>query len=207
MTLSILQTLDEFQGSIQKNNRNITAAYQVDATGNYIFDENIRVIITEASFLKIFIAWERFLEQSFIKYLTGKKSLSNNKLNSCVKRIDMNRASEIIKGTNKYIDWSNPDIILRLAKLYFGIINPYSDNLNPIKTDIFDLRTIRNAAAHLSITTSKSFDALASRILKENKTNVNVADFVLTLVPETTDTVIDYYISMLDITSENIANA
>ncbi len=205
--MSILQTLDEFQGSIQKNNRNITAAYQVDATGNYIFDENIRVIITEASFLKIFIAWERFLEQSFIKYLTGKKSLSNNKLNSCVKRIDMNRASEIIKGTNKYIDWSNPDIILRLAKLYFGIINPYSDNLNPIKTDIFDLRTIRNAAAHLSITTSKSFDALASRILKENKTNVNVADFVLTLVPETTDTVIDYYISMLDITSENIANA
>ena len=31
-------------------------------------------------------------------------------------RIDMDRALEIIKGTNKYIDWSNPDIVLRLAK-------------------------------------------------------------------------------------------
>ncbi|MBU1059079.1 MAG: hypothetical protein KJ804_12270 [Proteobacteria bacterium] len=205
--MSLLQTLTEFRNSVQENNLNFTSAYQVNIAGDYIFDKNIRVLITEASFLKIFISWERFLEQSFTKYLTGKKSITNNRLSSCIKRIDMNRASEIVKGTNKYIDWSNPDIILRLSKLYFGITNPYTDNLNPIKIDLFDLRTIRNAAAHLSTTTSKSFDSLASRILKENKSSVNVADFVLTMIPDTTDTVIDYYINVLDITAENIANA
>lgn len=205
--MSLLQSLNEYRNSVQESSDNITAAFQVNAVGDYIFESNIRVLITEASFLKIFISWERFLEQSFIKYLTGKKSISNNKINSCVKRIDMNRAADIIKGTNKYIDWSNPDIILRLAKLYFGMSNPYSDHLNPIKTDLFDLRTIRNAAAHLSTTTNTSFDSLASRVLKENKSGVNVADFILSLVPETTDTVIDYYSNILDITSENIANA
>lgn len=203
----MLQSLNEYRNSIQICGDNITSAYQTNSVGDYLFDTNIRVLITEASFLKMFISWERFLEQSFIKYLTGKKSVSNNNVNSCIKRIDMDRAADIIKGTNKYVDWSNPDIILRLAKLYFGASNPYSDHLNPIKTDLFDLRTIRNAAAHLSTTTNKSFDSLASRVLKENKSGVNVADFVLTLIPETTDTVIDYYLNILDITSENIANA
>ena len=205
--MSLLQSLKEYRNSVQESSNNITAAFQVNAAGDYLLEAKIRVLITEASFLKIFISWERFLEQSFIKYLTGKKSILNNKVNSCVKRIDVNRAADIIKGTNKYIDWSNPDIILRLAKLYFGISNPYSDHLNPIKSDLFDLRTIRNAAAHLSSTTSKSFDSLASRVLKENKSGVTVADFILSLIPETTDTVIDYYSNILDITSENIANA
>ena len=205
--MSLLQSLNEYRNSVQESSGNISAAFQVDANGDYIFEANIRVLITEASFLKMFISWERFLEQSFIKYLTGKKSIANNKVNSFLKRIDMNRAADIIKGTNKYIDWSNPDIILRLAKLYLGSTNPYSDHLNPIKTDLFDLRTIRNAAAHLSTTTNTSLDSLASRILQENKANVNVSDFILSLIPGTTDTVIDFYSNLLDITSENIANA
>ena len=205
--MSLRQTLNEFRSSILESNDNFVTAYQVDNIGNYVFDKAMRILITEASFLKIFISWEHFLEQTFIKYLTGKKSVTNNKVSSCLKRVDLNRAADILKGTNKYIDWSNPDIVLRLAKLYFGATSPYSDHLNPIKTDLFDLRTIRNSAAHLSTTTNKSLDSLASRILKENKSKINVADFILSMIPETTTIVVDFYITILDITAENIANA
>ena len=204
--MSLLLSLSKFRDAIQENNKLVSSVFSTDADSNYVHEQNIRELITEAGFLKVFISWECFLEQSFLKYLTGKKSIANNTVNSCLKRIDMSRASDIIMGTNKYTDWSNPEIIIRLSKLYFGEPNPFGDNLNPIKSDLFDLRTIRNAAAHLSTTTSKSLDSLASRVLQVSVSNVNVSDFVLTLIPGTSDTVIDHYFNLLDITAENIAN-
>ena len=205
--MSLLQTITEFRNSVQENNGNIISAHQVDPNGNYIINQKMRVLITEASFLRIFISWEKFLEQSFIKYVTGKKSINNNKVYTYLKRVDFDRAADILKGTNKYLDWSNPDITLRLANLYFGISNPYSDNLNSIKSDLYDLRTIRNAAAHFSTTTSNSLDGLASRILGEEQSEVNVAEFILETIPGSSQIIVDYYINILDITAENIANA
>ena len=75
-------------------------------------------------------------------------------------------AHRILIGTQKYVDWSNPEIIRRLCNLFFDPSNPFDTYIASINTDLFDLKTIRNAAAHLTSTTSQQLDSLATRKLK-----------------------------------------
>jgi hypothetical protein len=190
--------LGELNGGLAFGNQLIAHAHATDQTGSFLNPPDVRAFITEAAVLKMYICWERYMEQSFLSYLMGELSTTGVAVTSYLSAPTIEHANLAVIGTQKYVDWGNPDIVTRLAALYFPNGFPYKPALSAVSSDLFDLRAVRNAAAHLSTTTSAQLDSVALRRLGHPVNGVTVYDLVTG--PDATGgraTVLDYYQAML----------
>jgi hypothetical protein len=204
--MSLADSLSEFRAGIAQTNEFISMAYEQNLNGNDIFDTNKKEFVISSAFLKMFIYWESFIEESFSKYLVGELSIEGTGVTRYVFPSDREHALKILIGTQKYVDWANHEIVRQLAHLYLENGNPFASNIASISSELSDLKTVRNAAAHLSTTTRRKLDALSTRVLNQNLTNTNIATFMMHLHPsDATKTVLQYYQNLLDIAAENIA--
>lgn len=191
---------------ITQINTFISIAYEQDDKGNYLYDDIKQEFIITSAFLRMFIYWETFIEDAFSKYLIGKNSTLGTTVECYMTPDSQGHALKLLIGTQKHVDWANHEIVRRLAQLYLKDGNPIVSNIDSISSELADLRTIRNAAAHISSTTQKQIDALASRISGKNVVNTSVARLVMSLHPkDTSKTVLQFYQNILDIGAENIA--
>jgi hypothetical protein len=207
--MALLNHLLAFRASVTEAQNLIAAAHQTDAAGTPIWPQADTRTITQAAFLKVYIAWEFFLEQSLVDYLRGEPSAAGNVLTCYAAPTNAEHATKILIGTQKYVDYSNPEIVRKLAGLYLLNGNPYESILNSISGRLFDLKTIRNAAAHFSSTTSAKVDALASRLLGPPRVNVTVYDLLTAIDPSsaTGDTIFQSYVNQIDSAAHAIAHA
>lgn len=180
--MSISQILTDYQTSIQKLNGLIANVHKPSVHTVQLDIDEVNVI-TESAFLKMFIAWESFLEKSFIHYLTGNSSTSGKTFTCFASPRDEAHASQILIGMNKYVDWSTPETVRKLSKIFFDNGEPYETVLSSITSDIYDLKAIRNSAAHISSTTSKNLDGLGTRKLQRPCNNITVYDLILAIDP------------------------
>lgn len=201
------ERLNELRSSFSLYNTYIVNSFLQDANGVYLFNKNYQNFSVTSSFIGIYISWEYFLEQTFIGYMVGDVTISGNIIGKHVTPQNNDHANRILIGTQKYVDWSNPDILLKLSNLYFNNGEPFHTVINSIKAILFDLKTIRNACAHLSSTTYKSLDSLASRLLNTTVTNIIVPDLILKTDPNGngTDTILDMYLQYLDAAAQNLS--
>lgn len=204
--MSLADTLAEFRAGIAQINSLISMAYEQNSDGEDIFDAGKKDFVVSSAFLRMFIYWESFLEDSFSKYLTGEISTDGTWATRFVTPNDREHALKILIGTQKYVDWANNEIVRRLANLYLENGDPLASNLASISRELSDLKTVRNAAAHLSSTTQHQLDALSARVLGRTISNTDVATFMMHLHPlDTSKTVLQYYQNLLDIAAENVA--
>lgn len=100
------------------------------ANTNFNGDEekNVKEFIIESAFLKMFIFWEEFIENSIVIYI------SNDHLETYVSPVDNDHASSILIGTQKYVDWANYEVVKKLANLYLKDGEPYKTTINSIST-------------------------------------------------------------------------
>lgn len=185
----------------------IVSAHSVDGTGAYVNPLDVRAFMTEAAVLKMYIAWERYLEQSFLTYLMGSLSTSGRAITSFLAAPSSEHANKVLIGTSKYVDWGNPDIVNRLAGLYFGGGGPYKSGIAAVQSDLFDLRAVRNAAAHLSSSTSAQLDAVGLRRLGHPVKGISVYDLVTGVDASTPGaTVLEFYLAILSAAAVLISN-
>ena len=204
--MSISNRLANFRTGIQQTNSYISIAFELDSDGNDLYPEDKKEFIVTSAFLKMFIYWEEFLEKIFINYLVGEPSIDGTQVNTFVSPQSSEHAHKILIGTQKYVDWANHEIVRRLANIFFENGEPLATNMASISTELSDLKTIRNAAAHVSSTTQHKLDALASRITSRTVSNISVSKFVMTLDPNNQSvTILQSYQNILDISAENIA--
>lgn len=206
--MSLTDSLTTFRNSVVEVNSFIDLAFQQDVNGNYVLLQNQREFITDSAYLRLFIAWETFLEDSFIKYMLGEPSILGNTITRYVQPLDEQHANSLLIGTQKYVDWSNPEIVKRLCNLHFASGNPFDTFVSSMMTDLLDLKTIRNAAAHLSSTTRQKLDSLGTRKLKRTCNNLKVSDILFAIDPDSAvnETIITTYLNKLDVSAEGIAN-
>lgn len=205
--MSLADSLHDFRQGVDKVNSYISIAYEKNSLGSDLFDLDKQEFIITSAFLKFFILWESFLESAFSKYLIGENPINSNAITCHASPLDQEHALKMLLGTQKYVDWANHEIVKRLAQLYLSGGEPLSSNIASISRELADLKTIRNAAAHLSSTTQTSLDALATRVMGRAFVNTTVARFVMQFHPvDSTRTVFQYYQNILDIAAENIAS-
>ena len=206
--MPLIDSLNTFRVSVAEANSFITLAFQQNGSGNYILPQNQREFISDSAFLKLFIAWETFLERSFIQYMLGELSIMGHSITRYVQPVDEQHANKLLIGIQKYVDWSNPEIVKRLSNLYFITGNPIDTYVSSTMVDLFDLKTVRNAAAHLTSTTRQQLDSVGTRKLKRTCTNLKVSDFIFAVDPDSvaSETILTIYLTKLDIAAEGIAN-
>lgn len=203
--MSVNDCLERYRKSVAEAESFISIAYTQEASGAYIHPELFRSFNVESAVVKFQISWESFLESIFACFLCGDSDLRGNVVTRSVYARDRGHASQLLIGTNKYFDWSNPDIVIKMSKLYLSDNNPFSCTLSSIHSDLLDLKIIRNSAAHLSITTQDKLDGLASRLMGTRKVNCRVSDVILFVDPIQGKSLWNIYKDKLDVAAENIA--
>jgi hypothetical protein len=207
--MALGDSLLAFRTSVTEVRRYIAIAFEVDAAQNYVYDERQRSFITDSAFIRIFIAWESFLESAFLQYMTGAASMDGRAVLGYVTPIDISHANNMLTGTQQYVDWSTPSTVLKLCGHYFVNGNPFATFIGAIVSDLQDLKTIRNAAAHLSTNTQSRLDGLISRKKGQVVNNSSVSDLLFSFDPLAPGNVtfLDTYLTILDVAAEGISRA
>lgn len=117
-------------------------------------------LIFELAFLKIFIAWEQFLEDTFARYVCGASSLSGKKPKKNVTARYLDRALNIIYGTQSYADWTSVDVVIDRANRFFGQGEPYATPLQSATAELRNMKKIRNHIVHHSKKSREDFNTL-----------------------------------------------
>ena len=202
--MSTNDVLNQYRQSVADAKRYAADGFQQHPDGTFIYDELHRNFIVDAAILKFFKAWETYLESIFKCFLLGEQTTEGTTVHICVTARDEKHADRLLIGMNKYFDWANPELVCKLSVLYLDEINPINASLNAIKSDLSDFRTIRNAAAHFTVTTRHPVEALAQRKTGNQHIGITPAKFIF-MQESTTGDYWSYYQQILDIAAENIA--
>lgn len=207
--MALAQNLIDFRTTTAELVSHINFGHQKYANGNYKIVRNLREFICESAFLRIFIAWETFVENSFVDYLVNEPSILNNRPAKWANPIDKDHAQQIIIGNQNHMDWSNPEAIRKISKIFFHQGYVFTTSLGAINNDLMDLKTIRNSAAHMSSTTASKLDGLSTRILGTPCTNYTAYKLLFSVDPRSAtpnQTVLDRFLQLMDVAAEQIAN-
>lgn len=156
--------------------------------------------IIELSFLEIFLAWEKFLENSLINYLLIKNN--NNKIHCYIRPRDKKHVIEILKEGRNYADFTNTEFILRMANFYFRGGKPFSDAIKTHKSHVDDIKTIRNAITHDSDGSKEKFQKLVRENLKTLPRGVTPGSFLYG--NKATTSYLEFYANILKSVAINI---
>jgi hypothetical protein len=124
-------------------------------------------LVLELTFLKIFIAWEQFLESSFIGYMLGGSTSRGPRITRYVYPADKDHALRILCGPGKeYTRWTSVNEIIARSELFFKKGKPFKGALSSRESTINEMQTIRNCLAHMSSDSFKKFKNLVRNKLR-----------------------------------------
>jgi hypothetical protein len=186
--------------------RMVTDAHKTDSNGNYVVAVDEREFISNASFLRMQMALETFLEKSFVHYLMGGASTVGTTATTFAAPPNDEHAMSMVIGTQRFADWSRPDIVLKLARLYFANGGPFDSALTAITSDMSDMKTIRNGTAHVSTSTTASLSALYARKTGNQPKPVTAYEVMMSIDQSTNQALISSYQVVVLATADLIAN-
>jgi hypothetical protein len=156
-------------------------------------------MITGLAFLQAFLAWEKFLEESYILYLLGKASPSGFTVRCYVSPHCRDHAINFTKAGNRYSDWTTISQVVDHADLHFKDGRPYTDALRP-KVNLFnEMKIIRNAIAHNSDESREKFMSMVRGRLGHFPIGLNPGKYLSTVITGSvpSSTYLSFYLNEL----------
>ena len=200
--------LNDFRAEVGQCDNLIANAHQQDANGNFVLPPIDRQQITVAAFLNMFIGWETFIERTLYDFMTGEPTIGGAAPVKYVSPLDVTAAQKMIIAGMTYFDFGNHDRVVKIVRIYFENGYPYEPHLSGINSDLADIRTMRNASAHISSTTQKALEALATAIFGQPQPGITLSRLLTAVDPRSAagNTVFVGYRDKLTVTAELIAN-
>lgn len=181
--MPIAQAIAQFNSKAAQCDSLIAGVHKLDAANVPIFSRLDREQITVAAFLNLFLAWEEFLEVTISHFMIGVHTLSGRLPTRYSVPPTIDVAKKMLIGTNRYFDYANHELVMRMVRLYFESGYPFEIPLNAILTDLADIRTMRNSSAHISSTTQLALEALAQRIFSVPRPGITLYDMLTSIDP------------------------
>lgn len=153
--------------------------HQLDISGNYALQRPEREIVTQAAFVRLYVAFEEFLEFSFGHYGMRLPGVSGNSIISFAAAPSSDHLHGMFIGTQRFVDWSTPSTVVKLAKLFFKDGEPFTTVINGAQRHLDDMKTVRNGASHVSRTTSASLESLFRRWTGQQQSGVTAYDVLM----------------------------
>jgi len=181
--MALNNALANLQARVSQCDSLIANAHKVDATGVAFLPQVDRQQITVAAFLNFFVAWESFIEDALTNLMAGSPTISGTYPTRYVVPASQDAAKTLVIGINRYFDYANHDNVRRIVSMYFQNGYPFEPHLSSISLDLSDLRTMRNASAHITSTTQKALEALAQRIFSTPRAGVDLYSLLTAIDP------------------------
>lgn len=129
------------------------------------FSEDARILLYEAIFLRIFRAYENFLEEAFLCYLTGENDMSGNTVVSYVRPVDKSHARKIVASSQPFLDWTSPSIVMNRSEVYINGGDPVRTAVASSLNHLQQAKKIRNHIAHNSKESGEEYRKVVQAIL------------------------------------------
>ena len=203
--------LNEFSRSLQDCRRLAADAYlwslpRPHGTRPFITRKRLESM-TELAFLRAFLGWEVFLEESFILYLRGQKPPRGRAPYRYTFPPDQRTATDwLIPEGRPYARWSVAADVSDRAERHFRAGGPYATVLRGNQNLLDEARTIRNAIAHESISVHEKFEKLVRTKPGTLPPNLTVGGFLGTAVPGSTPPVsfLEFYVQKIEFAAQQI---
>lgn len=162
--------------------------------------------MTEMAFLRAFLAWEVFIEESFILYMLGQSPPRGRPPQRHAYPPKHSSAIEWVKEGRRYAAWTVASEVSQRAERFFRDGRPFASVLRGNQTVLEESRTIRNAIAHKSMTAHQTFETLARTKIGILPPTFSVGSFLGTNVPGTVPPVsfLESYIGKIDLAARQI---
>lgn len=183
--MAIADILTALQAEVAQCNRLIAHVHALDHGNQPIMPALDQRQVTVAAFLNMFIAWETFLEKTFIDYMTGEATIKGRYPVRYVSPPSMEAARAIIIGTQRYFDYGNHENVKKVARMFFENGDPFEPHISAMISELADIRTMRNASAHITSTTQTALEGLALRIFAQPKPGIGLYQLLISPDPRT----------------------
>jgi len=120
--------------------------------------------LAEAIFLRGFTLYEACLDKLFFHYVTGGLTFSGRAAETYLNVPDEAAARKLVKGSLKFLSWSNPENIREVASTYLKNGWPIADMMATGSNDMIDAEKVRNRIAHDSTEARLKFAAVQRNI-------------------------------------------
>ncbi len=207
-----LQTvLADFLQSLQDCRRLADDAYLWSAPSGHgtrpYISRGRRDSIVEMAFLRAFLAWEVFVEESFILYLCGQKPPRGRRPYRHAFPPNHEIAMEwVIPEGRPYARWTAAGEVSQRAERFFRNGRPFAGILRSNQTALDETQTIRNAIAHRSTSARLKFENLVRTKLLTLPPNLTVGRFLGTTAPGSTPPIsfLEFYVAKIDLAAQQI---
>jgi hypothetical protein len=205
--MSLQIALDTFKVDVAQCVQLVSNAHGVDTSGVPVLPPLDQRQITAAAFLNMYVAWETFIEESLAQYLIGTPSINGTSPTRFAAPASTSHARELVIGMNRFFDYGNHEYVRKVVRLFLDGGAPFEPHISAVLSDLGDLRTMRNAAAHITSSTQTALEALAQRILTTPQPGIDLYRLLLSPHPgsSTGNTVFGHSSELLVVTGELIA--
>ena len=168
--------------------------------------------MNELAFLKAFLAWESFLEESFVLYLVGQKPPRGRPPHRYAFPPTQSAANEWLlpeSGRRDYVEWASAGGVIIRADRFFRNGRPYTPVLKSNLNALDEMRKIRNAVAHASPSAHEKFEEVVRSRLGSLPARLTVGGYLAMTVPRSSPptSFLDSYFSKLEFSARQIVPA
>ena len=167
----------------------VAMASQLPTIPNQHVNPPFRVKHTEQiislAFLSGFLAWEKFVEESFILYTLGKRSPKGYSPHLFISPRNREHAIKFAKGDRRFPLWNDYDFIIDRSRHFFKDGRPYIPTYRLIRNHLLEMKTVRNAIAHSSNESQEKFKTLVRDKLRHYPRGLSPGGFLVSLIPKT----------------------
>lgn len=171
------------------------------------FSSRHKELVITFAFLRGFLAWEAFLDESFTLYLLGEKAPKGRRPTREHTPHRRKDAERLITGADrKYADWTRTDHLRRRSRNLFRRNDPFDLPLKNNDSHFRDMSTIRNAIAHTSNYSQEEFKKLVRKFFRTYPRNLSIGRFLSLPVPKSSppQTFMKFYFGNVITTAELI---
>lgn len=160
----------------------------------------------ELAFLRAFLAWEAFLEKSFLLYLAGQIPPKGRQPKRYYYPPNQKMAMDWLAEGREYSKWADAGEVGKRASRFFKDGYPFTSVLRSNQTALTDANMIRNMIAHESMSAQEKFEKIVRRELATLPLNKTAGAFLGMTVPTSTPPVsfLESYMSKLEFCAQQI---
>ena len=157
-------------------------------------------VFAGVALFRIYMAWEDFLENVFLRYMCGAETPSGfSPLLIVSSKRSINEAMNELLGRGfRYLNWSSNNTLTR-ARIYFDQGEPFETTINSISNLLGEISAIRNSFAHRSDFARNEFRNVVRNAFGYLPRGLSPGRFLLTANPSSVigEPFIDYYAQFL----------
>ncbi len=139
----------------------------------------------EASYLRMFVAWEDFLESTFVRFLCGYCTTTNFSAHTLVQApSNLSSATTVMLGGQQYFLWHSPQRVVNKSKSFFTL-GRHETVISSATARLESLGAVRHRIAHGQDDAVTKFDAATMSLCGKRYPGANPAAFLRDWVPNT----------------------